>query len=258
MNLRNLLFGTLALGVMLSVSTKNNVAVSEPIDNLKSNFSKSWEAEQNFDYQKAIAHKLNGGRITTQFSPKNNQGNHLALSTLASKLGYDHFNWVSYVEADPYGVSDRHGKMMSTPYNDPPVDGYKYDSADRLPFYWDVEECDLCKQRHHIQNVKNLQPFHLTFKDAPTDSRLQPGESIEFITSLVGVKSISQDRQTAAWDVLHTFRWQMTNTSTDGFQVSLVDADVDTTQLSSLLSAKMILDGAELSTSVKISDYQIK
>lgn len=86
---------------------------------------------------------------------------------------------------------------MSVPYNDPPVGGYEYDLADQLPFYWDVENCNDFKKRHHIQNRKNLQQFELTFQDAPTDNRLQPGESIEFITSLVGVKSIDQNYRQA-------------------------------------------------------------
>ena len=251
---KKLVLATLTFGVMLSVSTKNNIAKSETTNNSKSNDRKPLSTQQNFNYQKAIIHKLNGGRITTQFTPKNSNGDSIDLSILANELGYDHFNWVSYVETDPYGINDSLGNMMSTPYNDPPMGGYQYDRADRLPFYWDVVNCDRCKQRHHIQNSKNLQPFKLTFKDAPTDSRLQPGESIEFMTSLVGVKNISADEQSAEWDVLHAFRWKTTNTAVEGFQVSVVDADVDTAQLPSLLLSQMILDGAELSTSIKIAN----
>ena len=253
MNFKNLVLATLTFGVMLSVSTISNVAQSETTNNLKSNYRKPLSTQQNFNYKKAIAHKLNGGRITTRFTPKDNNGDSIALSTLAASLGYDHFNWVSYVEADPYGISDRDGNMMSTPYNDPPFGGYQYDSADRLPFYWDVVDCDLCKQRHHIQHSKNLQQFKLTFKDAPTDSRLQLGEAIEFMTSLVGVKNVDANGQSAAWDVLHTFRWKTTNT-TAGFQVSIVDPNVDTTQLPDPLLSQMVLDGAELSNAIKISN----
>ena len=254
MNFKKLVLATLTFGVMLSVSTKNNIAVSETTNNLKSNDLKPLSTRQNFNYKKAIAHKLNGGRITTQFTPKDSNEDSIDLGTLAASQGYDHFNWVSYVEADPYGINDRFGNMMSTPYNDPPMGGYQYDSADRLPFYWDVVDCDRCKQRHHIQNRKNLQQFKLTFKDAPTDSRLQPGESIEFMTSLVGVKNVNSDEQSAEWDVLHTFRWKTTNTANNSFQVSIVDSDVDTAQLPSLLLSQMILDGAKLSTSINIAN----
>ena len=250
MNFKNLVLATLTFGVIFSVSTKNSVVVGETTNNLKSNYQKPLSAQQNFNYKKAIAHKLNGGRITTQFTPRDNNGDNISLSNLAESLGYDHFNWVSYVEADPYGINDRDGNMMSTPYNDPPMGGYQYDSADRLPFYWDVVSCDLCKQRHHIQHSKNLQQYKLTFKDAPTDSRLQPGEAIEFMTSLVGVKGVNADKQSAQWDVLHTFRWKTTNTDA-GFQVSIVDTNINTTQIPDLLLSQMVLDGAELSTSVK-------
>ena len=254
MNFKKLVLATLTSAVMLSVPTINNIAVSETTNNLKNSDRKSLSAQQNFNYQKAIVHKSNGGRITTRFTPKNNNGDSIDLSILAASQGYDHFNWVSYVEADPYGINDRFGNMMSTPYNDPPMGGYQYDSADRLPFYWDVVNCDRCKQRHHIQNSKNFQQFKLTFKDAPTDSRLQPGESIEFMTSLVGVKNINLDEQSAEWDVLHTFRWKTTNTLHNGFQVSLVDSNVNTAQLPSLLLSQMIQDGAELPTSIKIAN----
>ena len=254
MNFKKLVLATLTSGVMLSVPTINNIAVSETTNNLKSGDRKSLSTSQNFDYQEAIVHKLNGGRITTQFAPKDSNRESIDLNTLATSQGYDHFNWVSYVEADPYGINDRMGNMMSTPYNDPPMGGYRYDSADRLPFYWDVVDCDGCKQRHHIQNSKNLQQFKLTFKDAPTDSRLQPEESIEFMTSLVGVKNINSDEQSAEWDVLHTFRWKTTKTVNNGFQVSIVDSDVNTAQLPSLLLSQMILDGAKLSTSVEIAN----
>ena len=253
MNFKNLLLTTFAFGLMLSASTKNNVAVSQPSNNLKSNYQKPLQTKHNLNYQKAIAHKIEGGRITTQFSPIDKKGYQIELDTLASELGYDHFNWVSYVEADPYGISDREGNMMSAPYNDPPLGGYQYDSADRLPFYWDVTECDRCKQRHNIQNYHNLQRYNLVFEDAPRDSRLQPGESIEFMTSLVGVKSINSDHTAAEWDVLYTFRWQVSNITPNNSQISLIDTDLDTAQLPPSLLAKMSLDGAKLATSVKVS-----
>lgn len=253
MNFKNLLLGTLTFGVILCVSTKDRIAVGEPSNNLKSNYQKPLQTERNLIYKKAISHELDGGRITTKFSPKDKQGYKIELNALASELGYDHFNWVSYVEVDPYGIADRDGNIVSAPYNDPPLGGYQYDYADKLPFYWDVENCDRCRQRHHIHNRHNLQRFNLTFEDAPTDARLQPGESIEFMTSLVGVKSINSDLTGAEWDVLHTFRWKITNIAKNYSQVSLVDSNVDTAELSPFLMAQMILDGADLLTSVKIS-----
>ncbi|MGD1917567.1 MAG: hypothetical protein ACFCAD_01030 [Pleurocapsa sp.] len=242
---------------MLSVSTKNHIAVGEPSNepgnNLKSNYQKPLQGKKNFTYKKAISHELHGGRIATKFSPKDNQGYKIKLDTLASELGYDHFNWVSYVEVDPYGIADRDGNIVSAPYNDPPLGGYQYDYADKLPFYWDVENCDRCRHRNHIQNRHNLQQFDVTFEDAPTDNRLQIGESIEFITSLVGVKSIDSASNRAEWDMIYTFRWKVTNISQNSSQVALGDSNGDPTELSPFLMAQMILDGADLSTPLKIS-----
>ena len=257
MNFKSLLLSTFAFSVALSFSTKNNMVVSEPSNNLKTNYQKFLTNERSFTYKKAISHKINKGKITSKFSPQDQKGYKIDLDTFASALGYDHFNWVSYVEADPYGIEDVNGNMMSVPYNDPPVGGYEYDLADRLPFYWDVENCTDCKKRHHIKHRKNLHQFELTFKDAPTDSRLQPGESIEFMTSLVGVKSIDQEHHKAEWDVLHTFRWKTTKTATNDFQISLIDSDVDAAELSPFIMAKMILDGAKLSSnSVMVSNFK--
>ncbi len=187
-----------------------------------------------------------GHRIITQFSPRNSQGEKIELQKLASQLGYDHFNWVNYVENDPHGIEDTTGKTLQTPYNDPPMGGYAYDYADKYPFYWDVVECDRCKNRHHFRNYNNWKPHELVFEDAPADYRLQPGEAVEFITHLVGVKAINSGHPQAEWDILHTFRWELTNPQPNHSQVSLVDADVDLRQLSPVLLNTMLLDGATI------------
>ncbi|MDJ0589071.1 MAG: hypothetical protein QNJ72_03620 [Pleurocapsa sp. MO_226.B13] len=253
MNFNKLLFGTLAMSVLFFLPSKNNFALSETSTRQKINYQKPLEDNYNIVYSQAITHVVIGPRIITQFSPRNQQGEKIDLSKLASKLGYDHFNWVSYVETDPHGIADRSGKLLSTPYNDPPRGGYQYDSADNLPFYWDVVECDRCLQRHHVQHEKNFKQYELVFEDAPADYRLQPGEAIEFITSLVGVKQIDPLQTRAEWDVLHTFRWKLTNPRPNYSQVSLVEADVELTQLSPLLLNTMLLDGAVLPASVEIS-----
>lgn len=246
MSLKNIVFGTLGLSVLFLAPFQNNLAVSQPIDSQKISYQKPIGNLSDITYDRDINHIFIGSKITTRFSPRNSQGEKIELHKLASELGYDHFNWVSYVEEDPHGIADVTGKQLSTPYNDPPRGGYHYDSADGLPFYWDVVECDRCKQRHHFQNDNNLKQFELVFEDAPADYRLRPGEAIEFITNLVGVKKIDSNTQEAEWDILHTFRWKLTNPRPDYSQVSLVDADVNLKQLSPLLLNTMLLDGATL------------
>ena len=139
----------LVLGILLSLLTKTESRSDEPYQ-IQSDQTKLLEKDRSFTYAKDITHQVFGSKISTKFSPKNHRGEKVDLNKLASDLGYDHFNWVSYVEQDPYGITDRIGRQLFTPYNDPPQGGYQYDSADRLPFYWDVVDCDRCKSYHHI------------------------------------------------------------------------------------------------------------
>ena len=84
----------------------------------------------------------------------------------------------------------------------------------------------------------------MVFQDSPADYRLQPGEAIEFVTSLVGVNKYDVTNQIAEWEVLYTFRWQLTNPSPDRSQISLIETDVDLNKLSPVLIKTMMLDGA--------------
>lgn len=246
MNLKNIVIGTLSMGALFFIPAQSHLAIAEPnnfSNNHKSNASKAIR-EDKFNYSQHINHIFIGSRIRTHFSPRNSQGEKIELHKLALELGYDHFNWVNYVENDPYGIADTTGKTLKTPYNDPPQGGYLYDFADKYPFYWDVVECDRCKHRHHFRNYNNLKPYELVFEDAPADYRLQPGEAVEFITHLVGVKAINANDNRAEWDILHTFRWKLTNPQPNRSQVSLIEADVDLGQLSPVLLNTMLLDGA--------------
>ena len=255
MNLRNALSAALAIGILYAVFPKNNFAFGERTNNKKARYHKLSKPDRNIAYSQNITHILIGARIITQFSPKDLHGEKIELSKLASNLNYDHFNWVSYVEQDPHGILDRAGKKMFTPYNDPPVGGYQYDRADKFPFYWDVVDCNRCNQRHHIQNHNNSQQYSLVFEDAPADYRLQPGEAVEFITNLVGVKNIDVKQNKAEWDILHTFRWKLTNPRTNYSQVSLVDTNVDLSHISPSLLNVMLWDGATSLASMELSDF---
>jgi hypothetical protein len=251
MNFKKIFFTTLITSILLSIFSRNNIASSELTNKQTINYHKLSTVKNTIIHSQDFTHTLIGGRIITQFSFKDSQGEKINLNQLAKKLGYDHFNWVNYVEKDPHGIKDWQGRIMSTPYNDPPMGGYQYDRADRLPFYWDVAICDRCNPRHHFQNHNNWQQFGLIFEDAPVDHRLQPGEAIEFKTSLVGVKEINLAQHQAEWEILHTFSWKLTNPRTDYSRVSVVDTDVDPSQLSPTLRQTMLLDGAKLPTPQK-------
>ena len=258
MNFSNLISSTLAISVLLSISGKTKLGICETTDsipqvNQQISYQQSLPANQSFAYDQAINHQLIGSKIVTKFAPKNSQGENINLQQLASSSGYDHYNWVSYVEKDPYGINDQAGQSLSTPYIDPPMGGYQYDAADRLPFYWDMVNCDRCRQRHHFEHPENSEQFELTFQDAPADYRLQPGEAIEFITHLVGVTDYNQQQQQAEWEVLHTFRWKLTNVRPNYNQVSLVDTDVDLNKLYPSLISAMQLDGGVLFPNVQLS-----
>ena len=244
---------TFTTSILFCISSNQHLAFSEPI-NKEIHEHQLSDIDYSFVYSQDIVHILIGTRIITQFSPKDNQGKKIELQQLASDLGYEYFNWVNYVEKDPYGILNSSGQRMFAPYNDPPVGGYQYDRADRFPFYWDVVNCDRCNQRHHFQNHNNSRQFSLVFEDAPADYRLQAGEAVEFMTSLVGVKSVNRETDKAEWEILHSFRWKLTNPNPNYSKVSLVDTNVNPSQLSSELLETMVSDGAVITTSTPISN----
>lgn len=249
MNFKNLFLSTLAIGILFGVTTKTSIVKSENISDKDRedmiSYQQSSEASYSIDYQQAISHELQNASIRTTFAPQNSNQENIELTQLASSLGFDHFNWVSYVELDPYGIADKSGKQMVPPYVDPPMGGYEYDVADNLPFYWDLVHCDRCKLHYHFKHPQNLNQYELTFMDVPKDYRLQPGESIKFITSLVGVSKYDHHRNKAEWQALHTFRWELKNIGPNNNQVSLIDSDVQLDELSPILIEAMKLNGGK-------------
>lgn len=229
-------------GILLS-SLTNTKPVASQLQNTQKTNHKLLKKERNFSYAKNITHEVIGSKIIAKFTPTNDLGQKTELDKLASELGYDHFNWVNYVEQDPYGITDRVGRVLSIPYNDPPQGGYEYDFADRFPFYWDIVNCDRCKPHYHRQHSNNLKQDELIFQDSPADYRLQPGEAVEFVTSLVGVKQYDVANRTAAWEVLYTFRWQLTNPYPSYGRASLIEADITLDKLSPVLVNVMKQDG---------------
>lgn len=220
----------------------------------KSNSKKSRKITTQPTFEANVNIQLQGARIVAKFAPENSQGEKMELTELALMMGYDHFNWVSYVENDPHGIANQQGELLSTPYNDPPLGGYQYDSADRLPFYWDIEQCVRCSHRHNYQHPLVTKQYELVFEDVPSDPRLQPGEAIEFITHLVGVKSYDTQTNQAEWDILNTFKWQLTNPIPYQGQVSLIEDNIDTTKIAPSIIAEMQADGATLPESIYQAD----
>ena len=209
----------------------------------------------NFSFNKNIYLKIEQSGIIATFAPKNNTGEIIELKQLASALDYERFAWVNYVEQDPYGIRDRHGKIVPTPYNDPPPGGYQYQGADYHPFYWDMDKCDKCQSRHHYQHPKITSKFSFVFEDHPSDPRLQSGESVNFVTHLVGVKSKSSDSHRTEWEILTTFSWKLSNNHKKQGRVSLMKNNINPSQLSSSLLAQIQADGGKINNSLIAHRY---
>ncbi len=181
--------------------------------------------DSEIDFSKQLKITTSGSKITARFSSPSHIKQVATLDKLAKSLGYKTFDWVNYVVNDPHGIKDHQGQSLSTPYNDPPAGGYEYGAADKYPFYWDIETCENCLPRHSAKHPRNRQNSSLTFEDNPSDYRLQKGESVTFITHLVGrkVEKSSQGHH-YKWDILSTFSWELTNTSTGVGKVALLSS----------------------------------
>lgn len=195
-----------------------------------------------------------GSRIEVKFSPRNLQNQPLSLESLAVKLGYQSFNWVSYVEKDPYGMTDYQGNILYLPYNDPPLGGYQYEAADNYPFYWDIEQCENCRSRYNYQHPKVQQKYTLYFEDSPSDYRLKEGETVVFVTHLVGIKKHNIEQNQSSWEVLNTFKWQLTNDAAGRGKISLIAVNLPTSELSPSVLALIENDGGFIPQSVAIAN----
>lgn len=239
---------SLALNTNIS-NTRNNLKCITNVYSTKSN-----QTINIIDFDKHLSFSTVGSRILVKFSPRDPQKQPLALASLATSLGYRSFNWVNYVEKDPYGMTDYQGNLLSLPYNDPPPGGYQYDAADNYPFYWDIEQCENCHSRHNYQHPQVKQKFALNFEDYPSDYRLKEGETVEFITHLVGIKNYNLEQNQFSWDVLSTFKWQLTNDAAGRGQISLIAVDIPTSELSPSVLALIQNDGGFIPQSTTIAN----
>ena len=255
----------LTVGNLLTTTVKANANIPYPENTVGESqcsaiqgfsadkFSKNTLALNNFAFAQQISIISEDSRILARFAPQDDRGQQIPLKSLASTLGYKNFNWVSYVENDPYGIEDNKGNKLSTPYNDPPSGGYQYDGADEFPFYWDIESCKNCRSRHNYQHHLVINQFELTFEDMPSDYRLKGQESIDFITHLVGVKSYQRTEKKAEWEVLTTFRWQLTNSESGKGKVSLVGFNISPHKLPPSLLDQMQIDGGIVNSEFQIA-----
>lgn len=190
--------------------------------------------------------EVTSSRIVSRFVPLDQQQKPIAIKDLAAIMGYQNLHWINYVESDPYGIDDYQGMPVATPYSDPPPGGYQYDAADRYPFYWDLDKCPYCHDRHHYQHPLVREKYKMTFEDSPTDYRLRPGETVDFVTHLVGVPANKPQSNNLSWDVLTSFRWELTNTVQGRSQITLVETNILSENFSPELQSQMAQDGANL------------
>lgn len=112
-------------------------------------------------------------------------------------------NFINIVTKDPAGAPEAHlVNNIQTPYIDPPKLGWKYNTADVNPYYWDTEDFNGSIQ-YKINNPEITTKEHVVFKDCPSDPRLKEGEAIEFTTCSfnVNTKTIID---CIGWALLHT------------------------------------------------------
>jgi hypothetical protein len=107
------------------------------------------------------------------------------------------------VTQDPYPPGGQH-----VPYVDPPSGGGSaFDGfADNLPWYWD--EAGPANPRDTL--AYNTHPSSLDYADMPKEPRLVSGQSLQFTTSLAGI------RPDGTFDVLYVFRWSSNYTGRTG------------------------------------------
>lgn len=225
------------------ISKKSNLELNSSNKLLEHQTTSQFQVNNFSDY---LFFKTSGSRIIARFAPQNQKKEALDIDKLAKALGYKSFNWVNYVEKDPHGIANYQGHSLSIPYNAPPLGGYQYDAADAHPYYWDIENCQNCRSRHYYQHPEVQQRYSLTFEDHPSDHRLKPGEKIEFVTHLVGIKNDSSNQKPSEWDILSTFKWQLTNDAFGRGKVSLIAVDLPILDLSPALIAQIEKDGGTI------------
>jgi hypothetical protein len=110
----------------------------------------------------------------------------LDLADLATIGGFQGFDWIQWVTSDPNPVYTAAGAQLSTPFLDPPQDPANPALAGRYPFYYNFAT-ETTTPTYQDSGTPVATTNTLSFFDQPYDSRLQPGQAVDFTTMLVGI-----------------------------------------------------------------------
>jgi hypothetical protein len=115
------------------------------------------------------------------------------------------YRWVNVVVGDPYGSPFLHNDtVLNAPYIDPPYKGFRYNKADKSPYYWDDAHF-IGEDAYKINSYTNLGV--LKFEDCPNDDRLKEEERINFKTLLVNTDNDS---------IVYEFNWYLDSENKTG------------------------------------------
>jgi hypothetical protein len=179
----------------------------------------------NFPYNSVIAHAvqlktvLSDTAIQATFTPNYS----LSLQSAAALGSFTEFDWVQQVVVDPYPPKMANGSAPSVPYFDPPEGGYlgQPSTAGDFPYYFNpttisTETFSVNGVTHPVETGTSL-----SFIDQPEEPKLQSGQYLEFVTSLVGICSQYTPGCTELPDDqmaidLYSFVWKDNFTGTTG------------------------------------------
>lgn len=182
----------------------------------------------------AVSVSSHNAQISGLFTP--NFG--LSLAQAATQCGYDHFNWYQIVTQDPHPPGG-----LTAPYVDPPPGGGPaFGPADNLPFYWDETEPSGPGYRLSDHTTLNV----LDYFDMPRTPDIQPGEHVDFTTSLAGI------RPDGTWDILYVFRWSSNYNGGTGGVTIRRGTGVYTGGTGDISGIQLDLTAADLTTQEKL------
>jgi hypothetical protein len=130
----------------------------------------------------------NNTQVVAIFNPNNRFG--LSLANAAALGGFSNFEWVSTIRIDPGAVLGSAGGYpgpVKLPFPDPPPGGYGPSTANRYPFYWNINSLTTSAAMINGHPVAIQGTNYTLFTDLPISPYLLPGQFLEFETSLVGI-----------------------------------------------------------------------
>ena len=110
----------------------------------------------------------------------------------------DRYRWVNTVLEDPKGMKDRAVTKLQAPYIDPPPGGFDYLVADDDIYYWDNNDCKICRTEYKAFYNRDGRKYQ--FIDYPRDYRLKVGQKIKFRTCVVDAYDNDKELQCVKWN----------------------------------------------------------